>query len=58
MWADTDGDGIQDADEDGLPDVTVKLYLAGGAVVEAVWNLADLVAPEGAALGENRRIES
>jgi two-component system sensor histidine kinase RegB len=29
-----------------------------GAVVEAVWNLADLVAPEGAALGENRRIES
>jgi two-component system sensor histidine kinase RegB len=28
-----------------------------GAVVEAVWNLADLLAPEGGALGENRRIE-
>ncbi len=30
VWADTDGDGIQDAGEDGLPGVTVKLYLAGG----------------------------
>jgi two-component system sensor histidine kinase RegB len=29
-----------------------------GAVVEAVWNLADLVPAEGSALGENRRIES
>jgi two-component system sensor histidine kinase RegB len=29
-----------------------------GAVVEAVWNLSDIAAPEGAALGENRRIES
>jgi two-component system sensor histidine kinase RegB len=28
-----------------------------GAVVEAVWALADLAAPAGAALGENRRIE-
>jgi two-component system, sensor histidine kinase RegB len=29
-----------------------------GAVVEAVWNLADLVAPAGAGLGQNRRIET
>jgi two-component system sensor histidine kinase RegB len=29
-----------------------------GAVVEAVWSLSDLVAPEGSGLGENRRIES
>jgi two-component system sensor histidine kinase RegB len=28
-----------------------------GAVVEAVWAMADLVVPAGAALGENRRIE-
>ncbi len=28
-----------------------------GAVVEAVWAMEDLAAPEGAALGENRRIE-
>ncbi|MCX7287179.1 MAG: ActS/PrrB/RegB family redox-sensitive histidine kinase [Rhodobacterales bacterium] len=28
-----------------------------GAVVEAVWAMADLVVPPGAALGENRRIE-
>ena len=29
-----------------------------GAVVEAVWNLADLLAPDSGGLGENRRIES
>jgi two-component system sensor histidine kinase RegB len=29
-----------------------------GAVVEAVWTLADLLAPDGGGLGENRRFES
>jgi two-component system sensor histidine kinase RegB len=29
-----------------------------GAVVEAVWSLSDLLAPEGSGLGENRRIET
>lgn len=29
-----------------------------GAVVEAVWNLDDLLAPEGGALGQNRQIET
>ncbi|MBA3911223.1 MAG: two-component sensor histidine kinase [Rhodobacter sp.] len=29
-----------------------------GAVVEVVWSMADLAGPAGAALGENRRIES
>jgi two-component system sensor histidine kinase RegB len=29
-----------------------------GAIVEAVWELADLVAPAGSGLGQNRRIES
>jgi two-component system sensor histidine kinase RegB len=29
-----------------------------GAVVEAVWAIEDLVVPQGAALGENRRIET
>jgi two-component system sensor histidine kinase RegB len=29
-----------------------------GAVVEAVWDLTDLVAPAGAILGQNRRIET
>ena len=29
VWSDTDGDGIQDEGETGLPDVTVRLYLDG-----------------------------
>jgi subtilisin family serine protease/5-hydroxyisourate hydrolase-like protein (transthyretin family) len=30
VWADTDGDGIQDDGESGMADVIVKLYYAGG----------------------------
>lgn len=32
VWADTDGNGIQDADEIGISGVTVELYLAGNLV--------------------------
>jgi uncharacterized repeat protein (TIGR01451 family) len=33
VWQDTDGDGVQDAGEPGVPNVTVKLYKADGTLV-------------------------
>ncbi|MBL9089324.1 MAG: carboxypeptidase regulatory-like domain-containing protein, partial [Planctomycetia bacterium] len=33
VWADTDGDGVQDTDELGLPGVTVQLLNAAGQVI-------------------------
>ncbi|MEP7317360.1 MAG: SdrD B-like domain-containing protein [Panacibacter sp.] len=33
VWLDTDGDGIQDGDEDGIQGVTVGLYTSGGTFI-------------------------
>lgn len=34
VWIDENGNGIQDAGESGLPDVTVELYSAGGELLK------------------------
>ncbi|GHA00616.1 hypothetical protein GCM10008090_06910 [Arenicella chitinivorans] len=41
VWADADGDGIQDAGEAGLGGVTVRLYDAVGVLVDTVTTQAD-----------------
>lgn len=40
VWLDSDGDGIQDADESGIPNVPVQL-LSGGTVLATVTTAAD-----------------
>jgi hypothetical protein len=34
VWSDTDGNGIQDAGEPGVPNVTVQLYTASGTLLD------------------------
>jgi len=34
VWNDIDADGIQDGDEEGLGNITVKLYFSGGGVAQ------------------------
>ncbi len=41
VWFDTDGDGIQDADENGIENVTVNLLDPSGSVVETTTTNAD-----------------
>ena len=41
MWLDLDGDGVQDAGESGIPNVTVYLKDSGGATIRTVTTDAD-----------------
>ena len=41
VWLDLDGDGVQDAGESGIPNVTVYLKDSGGATIRTVTTDAD-----------------
>jgi hypothetical protein len=53
VWYDDDGDGFRDDDEEGINDVTVRIFDSGGALIDTAITAADMDTDDGSYCFDN-----